>query len=70
MLNNFNSTFYKQNSNLCMFVREFLVQSVCSRSPNVRQAASVLTHLGKYFDHTFTFLDITCRNITLLSVLN
>jgi hypothetical protein len=53
-----------------MFVREFRVQKLFSRSPNVRQAASVLTHLHKYSDHTFTLLDITCNNKTLLSTLN
>jgi hypothetical protein len=53
-----------------MFVREFRVQRVFSRGHNVRQAASVLTPLDKYFGHTFTFLDITYNNKTLLSMLN
>jgi len=53
-----------------MFVREFQVQRVCSSRPNERQAASVLTPLDKYFGHTFTFLDITYNNKTLLSMLN
>jgi hypothetical protein len=53
-----------------MFVREFHVNCVCSRSPNVRQAASVPAQLDKYFDHMFTFLDITYSNTTLLSMLN
>jgi hypothetical protein len=53
-----------------MFVREFRVQRVRSLRPNVRQAASVLRSLDKYFGHTFAFIDIIYYKKTLISMLN